>query len=409
MQTCVVVGTRPEIIKMSCVLHELRAKGVPCDVIHTGQHHDSNLSDIFFKELDLPPPDMNLRIGSGSQATQTGSAMIRLEQAFQEIRPDLVLVEGDTNTVLAAALAAVKLGIAIGHVEAGLRSYDLRMPEEHNRRVTDHLSSLLFAPTEPAAQNLRMESCWGQVHVTGNTVIDACMRYGPRAEKCSTILENIPFDHFALVTTHRAENVDDPWTLKQFFKIFTNSPIPLVYPVHPRTLQRFRDMLLEDELKNSENIVLFPPVGYYDFLKLMMHCSVVLTDSGGIQEEATAPNIRKKVFVLRKTTERPEAVSSGFAEVVGIAADKVLERLGDFLRTRWEPNAQSPFGEGGASQNIVRVIENCSIKRDLKKGHTQPPSRLRNLASGKGRKSSNRKRSSRVKPIRLPRANTLNP
>jgi len=343
-------------------------------VIHTGQHYDPGLSDIFFKELDLPAPDLNLKVGSGSQATQTGQAIIRLERALKKVRPDVILVEGDTNTVLAAALAGVKLGITVGHVEAGLRSYDLRMPEEHNRRITDHISSLLFAPSALAAQNLRNESCWGQVYITGNTVIDACLRYGPRAEELSTILKQIPFERFALVTTHRAENVDDPATLMQFFKILTESPIPIVYPIHPRARKQFQELHLERKLQDSKNITLLPPLGYFDFLKLMMHCSLLLTDSGGIQEEATAPNIRKKVLVMRQTTERQEAVSSGYAEVVGVSADKVLKRLTDFLCSSWEPTISSPFGDGDASSDIVKALEEGSASSGRSLGTFQSPS-----------------------------------
>ncbi len=356
MRLCVVVGTRPEIIKMASVIEELRRRGREFHLIHTGQHYDANMSDVFFEELGLPTPDRNLNVGSGTQAQQTASALIGLEATFRELAPDLVLVEGDTNTVLAAALAAVKMHIPVGHVEAGVRSYDLRMPEEHNRRLTDHLSAHLFAPSERAAETLRKESCHGRIVVTGNTVIDACVRYGPKA-KASPIRSQVRFPEFALATAHRAENVDDPAALREFCRLFAECPVPVVYPVHPRARERLRKEGLESGLESSGNVMLSPPLGYFDFLSLFMTCRFVLTDSGGIQQEATAPNLRKKVFVLRESTESVEAVEAGFAEVVGTRAAPVLERLRAFVREDWTPPTAFPYGEGDAGRRIVDALE----------------------------------------------------
>lgn len=357
MRICVVVGTRPEIIKMASVVHELRDRGRDFVLVHTGQHYDRNLSEVFFRELDLRTPDVNLEVGSGTQAEQTATALMRLERAFVDLAPDVILVEGDTNTVLASALAAAKLGLPVGHVEAGLRSYDRRMPEEHNRRVTDHVSTYLFAPTERAAETLRKESCWGSIHVTGNTVIDACLRYGPAAVDTSSVLRQIPFAPYALATAHRAENVDIPAVLRQLFTIFTECPVPVVYPIHPRTRERFREAGLEADLVASKNVALLPPVGYFDFLAILMRSSFVLTDSGGIQEEATAPNIQKKVFVLRESTERPEAVEAGYAEVLGTDVQAVLDRVRRFLADGWTPPGTCPFGDGLAGRRIVEALE----------------------------------------------------
>ena len=351
MHIAVVVGTRPEIVKMASVVHALRSAGADFTLIHTGQHYDRELSARFFEELGLPPPDLNLETGSGTPGEQTASALRRLEGAFLDVRPNLVLVEGDTNSVLAGALAAAKIGVRVGHVEAGLRSYDRRMPEEHNRRVTDHLSDLLFAPTDHAAKTLRGESCPGEIHVTGNTVIDACMRYGPRARPPGP---TVPA-RFALATAHRAENVDDPAVLRQFVEVFTRCPIPVVYPLHPRTRERLREAGLLESLESAGNVLLLPPVGYLDFLGLLMRCAFVLTDSGGIQEEATAPNVRKKVFVLRESTERPEAVEAGYAEVVGTRAGPVLARLERFLEEAWDPTVACPFGDGTTGRRIVEI------------------------------------------------------
>ena len=351
MRLAVVVGTRPEIVKMASVIHELRGRGADFTIIHTGQHYDRELSAQFFEELGLPRPDVNLETGSGNPGEQTATALQRLERAFLDDRPDLILVEGDTNTVLAAALAAAKLGVRIGHVEAGLRSYDRRMPEEHNRRVTDHVSDLLFAPTEHAATTLRGESCPGEIHVTGNTVIDACLRYGPRARPPPVELP----DQFALATAHRAENVDDPVVLRELVDIFVHCPVPVVYPVHPRTRLHLENAGLVKVLESSGNVQLLPPVGYLEFLGLLLRCEFVLTDSGGIQEEATAPNVRKKAFVLRESTERPEAVLAGYVEVVGTRAAPVVARIEHFLAESWNPTAESPYGDGTAGQRIAEI------------------------------------------------------
>lgn len=356
MRLCVVVGTRPEIIKMASIIQELRVRREDFVLVHTGQHYDSNLSDVFFKELELPSPDISLATGSGTQAEQTARGLIGLERAFRRSLPDTIVVEGDTNAVLAASLAGAKMGIDVAHVEAGLRSYDLRMPEEHNRRLTDHLSRYLFAPTPKAADTLRKESCWGKIYVTGNTIIDACLRFGAKAIRASSLNSKVPFKNFALATAHRAENVDDPAILREFLQVFKRSPIPVVYPIHPRTRHRFRTAGLEAELKASENVMLLPPVGYLDFLALLIRCTFVLTDSGGIQEEATAPNIRKKVFVMRNSTERPEAVEAGYAEIVGTTASIILRRVERFLKEDWRPRRKSPFGNGRAGREIVEIL-----------------------------------------------------
>lgn len=352
----VVVGTRPEIIKMGPIVFELQKRQMDFNLVHTAQHYDMELSAVFFDELGLPAPDQVLNVGSGSQAQQTGEALIRLEKTFEESTQDVVLVEGDTNTVLAGALAAAKMGIDVGHVEAGLRSRDLRMPEEHNRRLTDHLSSFLFAPTKVAEENLKKENVWGRVWVTGNTVIDACQTFMETAEEKSGIRERIEFDEFCLVTAHRKENVDDREILSEFVEIFTRCPVPVVYPIHPRTVKMLRAYSLYEELSESRNVQLLPPVGYLDFLLLMRDCKLILTDSGGIQEEATSPNVGKKVFVLRTSTERPEAVEAGYAQVVGTIAKDVLGAVSQFVEEGEAPSSPSPYGDGNAACRIVDLL-----------------------------------------------------
>lgn len=354
----VVVGTRPEIVKMAPVLLELRRRRWPFRFIHTGQHYDRELSEVFLEELELPQPDQFLTVGSGSPAQQTAEAMVRLEAALLEEESGPVLVEGDTNTVLAGALAAAKVGRPVGHVEAGLRSYDLRMPEEHNRRVVDHLSAYLYAPTAHSARTLREERVWGRIRVVGNTVIDATLRYLPVARRRSQIMERIQFDRFALATLHRAENVDALPVLRELVRILTEAPLPVVVPLHPRTMARLKAAELMRKVRGCPNLQLLPPVGYFDFLVLMTRAALILTDSGGIQEEATAPGIEKDVFVLRKSTERPEAVAAGYARVVGTQSRRVLRALRQYLEGPPPRHRRCPFGDGQAGKRIIDDLAN---------------------------------------------------
>ncbi len=355
----IVVGTRPEIIKMAPIVLELEHKGLPFKLIHTGQHYEPSLSGVFFEELGLPRPEHRLEVGSGSHSYQTAQAMMGLEGLFSQDQEGIVLVQGDTNTTLAAGLAGVKLGLPVAHVEAGLRSRDLRMPEEHNRRIVDHVSSILLAPTDGCAKNLREESVWGRIHVTGNTVLDACRLYMHQAERHSSVMESIPFSRYILATLHRAENVDNPRVLESLVEILTKAPEPVVYPAHPRTVERLKATGLLSRLLKSPNILVRPPVGYFDFLILMRRSACILTDSGGIQEEATAPQIRRRVFVLRRTTERPEAVETGFASLVGTNPSSVLRALES---DPWEvpESMASPYGDGFAAKRIVDILEASS-------------------------------------------------
>lgn len=353
----VAVGTRPEIIKMAPVIRALKKSRVPSIFVHCGQHYDYNMSQQFIEELELPKPDYGYKLKAYSQGTQTARIITHMEQLLKKTKPSLVLVEGDTNGVLATSLAAVKLAIPVGHVEAGLRSFDLRMPEEHNRRLTDHLSAYLFAPTQTAVGNLKRENVWGKIYLTGNTVIDAVAQHLPIAEKKSTILEHVAFEKFVLATAHRAENVDDMRVLMNFMEVFAEAPMPVVCPMHPRTKKRLRQNGAYDKFKRSKNIQILPPLGYLDFLILMKQCEMIVTDSGGIQEEATAPSIRKPVLVIRLSTERPEAVNAGFAEVVGLEKAKILEAMEATLTHRKVLPEKSPYGDGKAAEKIARIIE----------------------------------------------------
>jgi len=352
----VVVGTRPEIIKMAPVVRALRKSKIPSIFVHCGQHYDYNMSQQFIEELELPMPDYGYRLKAYSQGVQTARIIIHMEKLLKNTLPALVLVEGDTNGVLATTLAAVKLGIPVGHVEAGLRSFDLRMPEEHNRRLTDHMSTYLFAPTKTAENNLKKENVWGKIYITGNTVIDAVVQHLPMAERKSEILETVRFKKFALATAHRAENVDDFNVLKNFMEAFAEAPIPVVYPMHPRTKKRLQQNKIYAKIKKKGNLHILPPLGYLDFLVLMKKCEMIVTDSGGIQEEATAPPIRKPVLVIRLSTERPEAVEAGFATVVGVEKKQILNAMIKTLKQRRELPEKSPYGDGKAAEKIVQII-----------------------------------------------------
>ena len=359
MSIVVVVGTRPEIIKMAPVIKELEKRGLEFTFIHTGQHYDYEMSSIFLKELELPEPHESFELENHNPASQMGEMMIKLEKVLEKHngrKHKVMLIQGDTNTMLAAGLTALKLGIRVGHVEAGLRSYDWRMPEEHNRRMIDHVSHYLFAPTEIAKKNLLEENVWGEVFVTGNTVIDAVdMYFGKVREVEDRVLQQLKFEEYALVTFHRAENADNPQVLRDFVRILRKSPLPVVFPIHPRTVKRLREYGLWSEVEGIEHLQILPPQGYFEFLALMRNCKVLMTDSGGLQEEATHSRIRKPVLVLRNSTERPEAVIHGFARVVGVNPIVVLTELEKILSSEVVLPDYSPFGDGRAAERIVDI------------------------------------------------------
>lgn len=357
----VVIGTRPEIIKMAPIIRALQENAKSYVFVHCGQHYDFNMSETFIQELELPKPDYGFKVRAYSPGVQTGRILTLVERVVKRVKPRVVLVEGDTNGVLASALAAVKLDVQVGHIEAGLRSFDLRMPEEHNRRLVDHISTYLFAPTDNSRRNLERESVWGKIYVTGNTVIDAVIQHVALAERKSRIMDAIRFKSFALVTAHRAENVDDPGVLRNFAEAFAEAPVPVVYPIHPRSKKRLVQQKLWRKLSRAENVQLLPPASYFDFLVLMRNCEMIITDSGGIQEETTAPPIRKPVLVIRLSTERPEAVAAGFAKVVGVEKNGILEGIEKALGTKKGLPKASPYGDGSAAKRIVEILTHEAI------------------------------------------------
>lgn len=370
MKPAFVFGTRPEIIKLAPAIRAFLERGVEPLLIHTGQHYDYEMSSVFLEELEMPPIDHHLEVGSGTQAEQTGTAMIKIERVLMEEKPDVVLVQGDTNTVLAGALASVKLKIPVAHVEAGLRSFDRTMPEEINRILADHASEVLFPPTEDARKNLEREGITENVYVVGNTVVDAVLQNAKVAEKKSDILKRLGLEPkcYVLITAHRAENTDSRENLAKLVGILEALPMKAVYPMHPRTRKRLEEFGLWERVSSIENLVVTKPLGYLDFLKLEKNAFAIMTDSGGIQEEAIILGV--PCLTLRYNTERPETVEAGGNVLVGLEKERALEYLqrlqeeGEFYRKMAE--APNPFGDGKAGERIAEILLELYEKGELK-------------------------------------------
>jgi len=352
MKTAIIMGTRPEIIKLSPVIRLLNKKN--CTTILTGQHYNYNLSSQFIQELGIRKPDFSMKIKRSNPSEQISEIIVKLSKILAKTVPDTLVVQGDTNTVLAAGITSLKSGIPISHIESGLRSFDWRMPEEHNRIAVDHISELLFAPTQNAKKNLVNEHVHGRIFVTGNTVIDAVNKFASISAKKSHI--SFKSKDFVLLTLHRSENVDNRKILSSILKGILNSNEKVIFPIHPRTLKRLHQFDLYNKLKNSSNIVMMRSVGYFDMLELMKNCSFIVSDSGGIQEEATSPKIRKKVLVVRKTTDRPEAVKAGIAQVVGLEHSKISSAIRKTSRDAGIYTKSSPYGKGDAAKKIIKII-----------------------------------------------------
>lgn len=353
MKTAVVFGTRPEIIKLAPIIKKLNRKNSV--VIFTGQHYDYELSKQFIQQLGLRKPDYSLQITHNKAPLQISEIIIKLTKILEKERPDTTIVEGDTNSVLAGGISSLKSKIPISHVESGLRSFDWRMPEEHNRIIIDHLSELLFAPTQLTKNNLILENVHGKIFVTGNTIIDAINTYSNVSKKKSKISINI--QDYVLMTLHRTENVDDKKILSSIIKGILNSNENIIFPIHPHTLKRLHDFNLYNKLSESKNILLLDPVGYFEMLELMKRCSFIVTDSGGLQEEVTSPKIRKKVLVVRKTSDRPEAVEAGFAEVIGTNQKNITFSIKKTAKNPKIKSKKTPYGNGNSSDQIIRKIQ----------------------------------------------------
>jgi len=352
----IILGTRPEIIKMSSIIRELEKQVLDYFILHTGQHYSYNLDKIFFEELELPVAKYNLDVGSGSHAEETGKMLIGIEKILLEENVDVVMVEGDTNTVLAGALAAAKLHIKVGHVEAGLRSYDRNMPEEINRILVDHVSDYLFAPTEKAKENLVTEGInENKIFVTGNTIVDAVYQNLEIARRKMDIVSKLnlnPGGYF-LVTAHRQENVDVKDRLKGILDglelVYDEFNSPIIYPIHPRTRKRIKEF----GLKVPNGIELIDPLGFLGFLQLEANAKLVLTDSGGMQEETCI--LKVPCVTLRDNTERPETLEVGSNILAGTNKERILKCSKEMMDKK--KNWKNPFGDGRASKRIIKILE----------------------------------------------------
>lgn len=355
MKIAVVFGTRPEIIKLSPVIRALQKKELPFFIVHSNQHYDKNMDAIFLRELNLPKVAYNLKTGSGTHGETTAKIIIETEKIFVKEKPTLVIVQGDTNTVLATALSASKLQIPIAHVEAGLRSYT-QIPEETNRILTDRISDLCFAPTEKQREILIKEGIpRKKIHVIGNTIVDAVIQNLKIAKNKTSPLKKFTLENkkYILVTSHREENVDNKNNLKNIIKAVTKiadiNNLKVIFPLHPRTKKRMEEF----KIKKPENIVFIPPVGYLDMLILMKNARIILTDSGGIQEEACV--LRVPCVTMREKTERPESVEVGGNMIAGTDTEKIEKCAKTMLKKdiKW----RNPFGDGSSGEKIVKIIK----------------------------------------------------
>lgn len=374
MKIAIVLGTRPEIIKMASIIDEIIKKDIELVLIHTGQHYNKEMSENFFKDLEIPAPHYNIHIGSGPHGKQTGLMMQGIEEVLMDENPDIVLVQGDTNAVLAGSLAASKLHIAVGHIEAGLRSFDLTMPEEINRKTCDICSLMYFIPTEQSAINLLTENISRKkLFITGNTIVDACFRHLKIAEKRGIEdlslkkldVENI--DNVITLTMHRAENVDDENRLNNIINALSDlKETNIIFPIHPRTRKNLKYFGLWDKLNEINHVHIINPLNYLDFLLLISYSKLVLTDSGGLQEESITLNT--PALTLRYNTERQETVDAGGNILVGADKNIIVKNVRKILNNnQFAENMQSainPYGKGNTAQKIIEIIEKA-YKKDL--------------------------------------------
>ena len=351
MRVLTVVGNRPQFIKAAAVSHRLR-EGAEEVLVHTGQHYDEELSQVFFSELGLPRPEHHLELGGGSNTAQTARMLEALEGLLGSERPDLVLVYGDTNTTLAGAVAAAQARVPVAHVEAGMRSFDRAMPEELNRVLTDHASSLLLCSSEVGAEHLRAERVAGRVEVVGDVMVDIALLLGPRAAARGEVLEahGVTPGAFLLVTSHRAGNVDDPVRLERLVALLEALPDPAIFPLHPRTRARLEAAGLLDRLAAAPRLRLTAPLGYLEFTALLHHARAVLTDSGGVQKEAYLA--ATPCVTMRSTTEWTETVEAGWNVLVDLDAEAALAAL------QREPPVGRPqlYGDGRAGERVVAAL-----------------------------------------------------
>jgi UDP-GlcNAc3NAcA epimerase len=346
-----VIGSRPQFIKAAAVTATLRR--VHDEVmVHTGQHFDEELSGVFFSELDLPAPDRQLGIALGSNTSQTARMLAALEPVLEEVAPDGVLVYGDTNSTLAGALAGAQARVPVVHVEAGMRSFDRRMPEELNRVLADHASDLLLCSSQTAAQNLRNEAVTGAVEVVGDVMVDVALRVQPRARERTDLLERwgLRRGEYVLATAHRPGNVDELSRLRRLVELLTSVPFDVIWPLHPRTRQRLQRAGLLEGLQSVRGLILAPPLAYFETSALLCNARAVMTDSGGLQKEAYLAGI--PCVTLRSTTEWRETVKHGWNSLVDLDREQALEAV-----SRDPPSQRPPlYGDGRAGERVVSAL-----------------------------------------------------
>lgn len=355
-----VAGARPNFIKIAPLVEEFQKyPNVKKLLVHTGQHYDEKMSRIFFEDLNIPKPDINLEIGSGAHASQTGEILVAFDKILEREKPDLVIVVGDVNSTIACGLAAAKRGIKIAHVEAGLRSFDWTMPEEINRVLTDRLSDFLFCTEKSAIENLRAEGADpSKIFFVGNVMIDTLRKSKVKSQR-SKVLKKLGIEgmKYAVATLHRPSNVDDKKNLEKVMSIMAKiaKKMPVIFPIHPRTQKN-----LEKWGINACGVRIIQPLGYLDFLKLMSHSNLTLTDSGGIQEETTILGI--PCLTMRENTERPVTVEEGSNQIVGTDERKILLAVSKILKSHGRKFRSPKFWDGRASQRISKIIINSLIR-----------------------------------------------
>ena len=359
MKIMEVVGARPNFMKIAPIQKELaKYPDLKPILIHTGQHYDDKMSKIFFEDLELPRPDVYLGVGSDTHAKQTANVMCAFEDSIKEYKPDMILVVGDVNSTLACTLVGSKLQIPVAHVEAGLRSFDRRMPEEINRIVTDNLSDILFITEESAINNLKREGISQEkIYFVGNVMIDSLIFYQKKAKQ-SQILERLQLvpHRYCVVTLHRPSNVDEKDALSKILKAFDviEKEIPIIFPVHPRTKKRIAEFGLHTLSESMKNLYLIDPLGYLDFLQLIQNAKIVLTDSGGIQEETTYLGI--PCLTLRENTERPITISLGTNQLVKLTTSEIITAFHKVMSLNCKNGNKPPLWDGKAAQRIVKII-----------------------------------------------------
>ena len=354
-----IAGARPNFMKIAPLMAEMhRHAEIEPMLIHTGQHYDKKMSKLFFDELGIPKPDIDLGIGSGRHGEQTGKIMIEFEKAVLELRPDLVVVVGDVNSTIACSLVAVKLGIPVAHVEAGLRSFDRDMPEEINRILTDRISALLFVTEKTGVENLKKEGIpEDKVHFVGNVMIDTLLTHLERAKGSKVLSElQVESGDYAALTLHRPSNVDSPEALGNILSALQviQEQIRIIFPVHPRTRARIREFGFAHKVESMPNLRLTEPLGYLDFLKLTSEAKFVLTDSGGIQEESTVVNV--PCLTLRENTERPVTIEQGSNILVGLDRERIIEESLEIIRGEGKRGRRPDLWDGKAAVRIVDII-----------------------------------------------------